>query len=74
VLRLRLYFSHMSANIEVLKALCYNDEGSVKPRTECRSMLINHLILEESMDVDEAEDLVEKTLNGLGLWSEKSET
>ena len=59
----------MSANIEVLQALCYDDQGGVKPRPECRSTLINHLILEESMDVDEAEDLVEKTLNGLVLWA-----
>lgn len=59
------------ANPEVLKALCYDDRGGVKPKTECRSTLINHLILEEMMDVDEAEDLVEKTLNELGLWEEE---
>ncbi len=58
------------ANPEVLKALCYTDDGRVKTRPECRSTLINHLILEEMMDVDEAEDLVESTLNGLALWNE----
>lgn len=52
----------------VLKALCYTDSGEIKPRTECRSTLINHLILEEMMDVDDAEDFVEKTLNELALW------
>lgn len=62
-------FGHMP-NPEVLKALCYNDRGDVRPRPECRTTLINHLILEELMDVDEAEDFVEKTLNGLGLWTE----
>lgn len=56
------------ANPEVLKALCYDDSGNAKPRSECRSTLINHLILDEMMDVDEAEDLVESTLNGLALW------
>ena len=56
------------ANPEVLKALCYDDRGGVKPRPECRSTLINHLILDEMMDVDEAEDIVEKTLNELALW------
>lgn len=61
-------------NPEVLKALCYDDAGDVKPRTECRTTLINHLILEDMMDVDEAEDLVEKTLNGLALWPEEKKS
>lgn len=55
-------------NPEVLKALCYDDAGGVKPRPECRSTLINHLILEDSLDVDEAEDVADKTLNELNLW------
>jgi len=63
-----LYSPHMPANPEVLKALCYADDGSVKPRMECRTELINHLILEEMMDVDEAEDLTDTTLTELGLW------
>jgi hypothetical protein len=58
------------ANPEVLKALCYDDSGNVKPRPECRSTLINHLILEDMLDVDEAEDVVDKTLNELALWPE----
>jgi hypothetical protein len=61
------------ANPEVLKALCFDESGNAKPRSECRSTLINHLILEDSMDVDEAEDVVESTLNGLALWPENGE-
>jgi hypothetical protein len=60
------------ANPEVLKALCYDDAGGVKPRPECRSTLINHLILEDSMDVDEAEDVADNTLNELALWPAES--
>lgn len=58
----------MPANPDVLKALCYADNGTVKPRTECRTDLINHLILEEMVDVDEAEDLADATMTELGLW------
>jgi hypothetical protein len=63
----------MPANPEALKALCYADDGSVKARIECRSDLINHLILEEMMDVDEAEELTDTTMTELGLWSEIKE-
>lgn len=53
---------------EILKALCYASTGDLKPRPACRSAIINHLILEEMMDVDEAEDVADKTLNALNLW------
>jgi hypothetical protein len=59
----------MPANPEVLKALCYAEDGTVKPRTECRSEIINHLILEDMVDVDEAEDLADATMADLGLWN-----
>jgi hypothetical protein len=58
----------MPANPEALKALCYAEDGSVKPRLECRTDLINHLILDEMVDVDEAEDLADATMTELGLW------
>lgn len=58
----------MPANPEVLKALCYAEDGTVKPRPECRTEIINHLILEEMVDVDEAEDLADATMSQLGLW------
>lgn len=60
------------ANPETLKKLCYDEKGEVKPKSECRAVLINHLILEEMMDIDEAEDLAEKTLQSVNLWVEES--
>ncbi|MEN9558268.1 MAG: hypothetical protein RL141_637 [Candidatus Parcubacteria bacterium] len=64
----------MPANIETLTALCYDDTGGVKPRPECRVSLINHLITDEMMDVDEAEELVEQTLDSLALWPSATPT
>jgi len=58
------------ATQEMLKNLCYDDRGSVKSKAECRATLINHLILEEMVDIDEAEDLADKTLRDLNLWPE----
>ena len=59
------------ANPETLKQLCYDEKGSVRPKPECRAALINHLILDESMDIDDAEDLAEKTLQEVNLWEEE---
>jgi hypothetical protein len=56
------------AKIEELRALCLDEKGQPKEKTECRATLINHLILEELVDIDEAEDLTEDTLNQLDLW------
>jgi hypothetical protein len=53
---------------ETLTKLCYDEKGAVKPKPECRAAMINHLILDEMMDIDEAEDLAEKTLNQANLW------
>ncbi|MHB8830519.1 MAG: hypothetical protein ACYC44_00110 [Patescibacteria group bacterium] len=58
------------ANPETLKQLCYDEKGAVKPKPECRAALINHLILDESMDIDDAEDLAEKTLQEVNLWEQ----
>lgn len=58
------------ANPEILKNLCFDEKGEVKPKSECRAVLINHLILEEMMDIDDAEDLADKTLRELNLWKE----
>ncbi|MFA6161145.1 MAG: hypothetical protein WC766_03105 [Patescibacteria group bacterium] len=60
------------ANPETLKNLCFDEKGEVKPKSECRAVLINHLILEEMMDIDEAEDLAEKTLQSVNLWVEEN--
>ncbi|MDD2786192.1 MAG: hypothetical protein PHS79_04885 [Patescibacteria group bacterium] len=53
---------------ETLTKLCYDEKGTVKPKPECRAAMINHLILDEMMDIDEAEDLAEKTLTEANLW------
>ncbi|MDD5438542.1 MAG: hypothetical protein PHC70_05395 [Patescibacteria group bacterium] len=59
------------ANSEELKKLCYDDKGDVRTKSECRAVLINHLILDEMMDIDEAEDLAEKTLQEVNLWKDE---
>ena len=58
------------ADKELLRRMCYSESGSVKPKAECRAEMINHLILEEMMDIDEAEDLVDKSLREFNLWGE----
>lgn len=60
------------ANTEQLKALCYDDSGNPKSKPDCRAALINHLILDEMMDVDDAEELTEKTLDELNLWIDEA--
>ena len=54
-------------NLEELKKLCY-DGNVLKNKAQCNASIINYLILEEMMDIDEAEDLAQKTLNELDLW------
>jgi hypothetical protein len=51
------------------RALCLNDEGKPRNKPDCRAEIINHLILEELLDVDEAEERTEDILNELDLWS-----
>ena len=51
-----------------MKGLCYDDRGGLKTKGECRAAIINHLILEESVDIDEAEDVADKTMRDLNLW------
>jgi hypothetical protein len=57
-----------------LLALCMDKRGQPKPKDECRADLINHLILEQGVDIDEAEDIAEKTLHEAGFWNEPTET
>lgn len=57
---------------ETLRKLCYDERGGVKSKPECRASIINHLILEEMIDIDEAEDLAEKTLRESNLWPEEA--
>jgi hypothetical protein len=53
---------------EQMLAFCYNENGSLKPKPECRAGLINMLILEDGLGVDEAEDFVDKCLREWNLW------
>ena len=53
-----------------LRGLCLDENGSPKPKNDCRAAIINHLILEETMDIDDAEDLAETTLHESGFWPE----
>jgi hypothetical protein len=59
------------ATTEELRAICLDDKGDPKDKDECRAALINHLILDEMLDVDDAEDKTEKTLDELGLWPQE---
>ena len=59
------------ATPEELLALCRDENGELKTQDECRAIMINHLILEEMMDIDDAEDLTDKTIKESGLWDEK---
>ena len=76
-MRQSLYLSEISdydfsmANKETLKALCFDANGQTLHKDSCRANMINHLILDELMDVDEAEDLVEKTIQELDLWKDE---
>ena len=54
---------------ELIKNLCY-ERDALKPKAECRATLINHLILEDAYDIDEAENLTDRTLRNLNLWNE----
>lgn len=58
---------------ETLKKMCYDESGSVKTKGECRAAMINHLILEEMIDIDDAEDIADKTLRELNLWPDPVE-
>jgi hypothetical protein len=57
---------------EDLRHMCYSETGAVKPKAECRAEMINKLILDEMMDIDEAENLVDKSLREFNLWGEPS--
>lgn len=59
---------------EILKKLCFDERGEIKTKQECRAAMINYLILEDTLDIDEAEDLAEKTLTELNLWPDNEDT
>jgi hypothetical protein len=53
---------------ETLIRLCHDEKSALRPKNECRALMINHLILEDGLGVDAAEDLADKTLNQSGFW------
>lgn len=53
---------------EKLHSLCYDDGGNLKKENECRAAMINHLILEDGLDIDAAEDVADKTMRESGFW------
>jgi hypothetical protein len=59
------------ADLESLRMLCLDESGNAKDKDDCRAALINHLILDEMLDIDEAEDKTDGVLNELGLWKEQ---
>lgn len=57
-----------------LRALCLNEDGSVRPRAECRATLINHFILaSDDLDVDGVETQVDAAMRELALWEETTD-
>ncbi|MBU1907916.1 hypothetical protein KKF59_02170 [Patescibacteria group bacterium] len=56
---------------QMLHNMCLDETGAPKPKPECRATIINHLILDEMMDIDEAEDLADKTLHETGFWPDE---
>lgn len=57
---------------EQLREMCFETTGEVKPKAGVRAEMINKLILDEMMDIDEAEDLIDKSLREFNLWGEPS--
>lgn len=60
------------ADINAIRLLCHDHAGQLKTKDDCRAVVINHFILEEMLDVDEAEEHTDRILNELGLWSEEN--
>jgi len=58
------------ADPKTLRALCLDEDGQPKSKPDARAAIINHLILEETMDIDDAEDLADATLRESGFWPE----
>lgn len=59
--------------IEIFRTLCLDESGNPKDKNDCRATLINHLILDEMLDIDEAEEKTDEVLHTLGLWQEQKE-
>ncbi len=53
----------------LIEKLCYEND-TLKPKPDCRAVLIDYCILEDDFDIDEAEDAVDKALRERNLWNE----
>lgn len=62
----------MPIDVESMRAICLDDSGNAKEKNDCRATIINHFILDDMMDIDEAEEKTENILNELGLWQKES--
>jgi hypothetical protein len=69
-LRKKRHTPQTMPNRDALQKLCYTETNHLKPKPECRAAMINTLILDEMMDIDEAEDYCDKLLRELNLWNE----
>ncbi len=57
---------------EQLRLLCFDEKQALKPKAECRAVMINQLILDPQTDIaiDEAENQVDKLLREWNFWNE----
>lgn len=57
---------------ETVRKMCYAEDGTIKPKAECRAEIINRLILDPAIDIDidEAESFVDASLREFNLWNE----
>lgn len=57
---------------EQLRGLCFDENQTLKAKAECRAVMINHLILDPQtdIDIDEAENQVDKLLREWNFWNE----
>ena len=57
-----------------LRSLCFDENNGLKAKAECRAVMINHLILDPKtdIDIDDAENHVDKLLREWNFWNEPS--
>ncbi|MBU2509275.1 MAG: hypothetical protein ABII13_04450 [Patescibacteria group bacterium] len=61
----------MSPTPEIISEHCFLEDGQLMSKPQCRAAIINHLILNDMIDIDEAEDTADKALRESGLWPEE---
>lgn len=53
---------------DLIRQFCFTEDGLLKSKPECRAAIINHLILNDMVDIDAAEDMADEALHNSGLW------